>query len=284
MPVTIDQAFITKFNRDAHLTFQQKSSKLRGMVRTDGEVSAEACRFQKIGSVSMGVKARNGEIPVTSPAHSYVTATMSDKYLRVLIDKLDLTKLNIDVRNGYIETMASAAGREIDDVIIDAFEAGATQTVGDYGSSDTDYIDRNMALEVNRALDRSDVPRDGMRFAAVTPAQWAALECISQFVSADYVGPDLPFKKMGFETRTWNDVHWMVHNRLPGVGTSQAKCYAWHMKAVGHGIANDIEMQWAWNNAVYAWDGACALSMGAVVIDTGGIVEIRVDDTGALPS
>jgi len=32
-----------------------------------------------------------------------------------------------------------------------------------------------------------------------------------------------------------------------------------------------------------AWDGVGSLSMGAVAIDANGIIEIRVDDTGALP-
>lgn len=280
---TIDNAFITEFNRDLHLVYQRRASKLRGTVRTDGQVIGKEVRFQKLGTLNMVSKARNGEIPITNPAHSYVTAPMEDAYMRVVIDQLDLTKLNTDVRNGYLASMAAAAARKTDDIIINAMANGATVTVGDYGSTESPLIDRNMALMVNKKLDAADVPRDGRRFCVVTPHQWAALECIKQFVSADYNGPDLPFKKMGFETRTWNDVHWMVHSGLPGAETSQAKCYAWHMDAVGHGINADVSIQWQWKNELWGWDGAGALSMGAVVIDANGLVEIRVDDTAELP-
>lgn len=276
----IDDAFKTKFNDDLHLTYQQGASKIRGTVRTDGQVIGKDVRFMKLGTIGMVAKSRNGDIPLTQPAHNHVDATMIDKYLHVLIDGLDLTKLSIDVRNGYIKSMAAAAARETDDIIISAMSAGATVSQGSYSG----VITRNVALEVNEILDAADVPRDGRRFCAVSAHQWAALECINQFVSADYNGPDLPFKKMGFETRTWNDVHWMVHNRLPGKGTTQVKCYAWHMDAVGHGVNSEVQLQWQWKNEKWAWDGAGAMSMGACVIDTAGLVEVRLNDTTALPT
>ena len=275
---TIDQAFITKFNRDLHLTYQQQKSKLRGTVRTDGEVNGSTVRFQKLGSISMVSKARNGEIPVSNPAHTYADATMADKYLRVLIDKLDLTKLNIDVRNGYINSMAAAAARETDDILITAMDSTTVET-----NSYSGNLTRNKVLTAINLLDAANVPDDGMRFAAISPAAWAHMMCIDQFVRSDYIGPELPFTKTGVEVRTWLGVHWMKHTRLSGVGTATCKSYLYHSSSVGHGIASDVDMQWVWNNGVFAWDGAGALSMGAVVIDTSGIVEVQIDDTAALP-
>lgn len=279
----IDANFEIKFNRDVHLEFMQRGSKLRNMVRTDGEVRGETVRFAKFGTLSMVSKARNGEIPVTNPAHNYAAATMVDKYLRVQIDKLDLTKMSLDVRNGYVQQMVAAAAENTDDQIIDAIDSGATVTVGDYGASDTDYIDENMALEINEALDVRKVPRDGRRFCAVTPRQWAALMKINSFASADYVGQDLPFKATGFEMRSWNDMNWCMHYLLPGVATATARCFAWHQSAVGHGIASELDFMWIPSTAIHGWEGSAGMSMGACVIDANGVVEIRVDDTGALP-
>jgi len=74
-----DAAFVTKFNRDLHLVYQQRMSKLRIAVRMDGEVMANSVRFQKLGAINMVSKSRNGDIPVTNPAHNYVDATMKDK-------------------------------------------------------------------------------------------------------------------------------------------------------------------------------------------------------------
>lgn len=279
----ISIAFKEKFNKDLHLEFAQKGSLFRNLVRTDGEVDGKTVYFQKLGTLVMQDKARNGEVPITNPAHNRVSANMVDKYLRTAIDKLDITKLSVEVKSGYVGQMAQAAADYCDDLLISVMDAGATSNIGDYGSSDTDYIDENMALEIGEWFDRRNVPRDGKRNCSVTPRQWAALMKIDTFRRADYVGGDLPFKTQGRTHRTWNDLNWFMSNRLTGVGTATAVCLAWHTSAVGHGINSEYSVIWDWNNPMQAWDGVGGLSMGATVIDTNGLVEIRVDDTGALP-
>lgn len=281
----IDIAFTEKYNRDLHLEFTQKGSKFRNMCRTDGQVDGKTVYFQKLGTLVMGDKARNGEVPITNPAHNRVSATMIDKYVGVLIDALDLSKVSTEVKAGYITQMTQAAADYTDDLLIDAMDAGANSTaIGDYGSSDTDYIDENMSLEIGEWFDRRNVPRDGKRFCAVTPRQWAALMKIESYANSQFVGNDMPFKKTGFEMRNWNDINWFISNRLNGVGTATARCLAWHHSAVGHGINSDVKTTWNWENLKQGWSGVASLSMGACVIDSNGVLEIRVDDTGALPA
>ena len=277
---TIDQAFITKFNGDVHIAYQMMSSKLRGLVRTDGQVNGSVVRFQKMGNLNTVTKARNGEIPLQNVEHTYVEATMADSYTAVNVDELDLNKLNIDVRSGLVKNMAGAFGRKTDDIIISALSSGATNNINGYSGNFT----RPLTLQIGEELDRKNVPDDGMRFCVITPRAWNHLMSIDQFVRSDYVGPDLPFKRMGIEVRSWNRLHWMVHNYLPGIGTSQAKCYAWHPTSVGHGIGADVRTMWDWELRKWSWLGAGAMSMGAVVIDANGIVEIRVNDTTAIPA
>lgn len=280
---TIDQAFITQFNKDMHLTYRQMGSKLRGLVRTDGQVVGSSVRFYKLGTLAATSKARNGEIPAQNPDHSYVTANMADSYVSLYVDQLDLTKLEVDLRKGYIDAGASAFGIKTDQTIIDAMSGGATVTLGDYGSSDDDNWTRNFALRAVQKLDERFVPDDGKRFGLITAAGWSHLMAIDQFVRADYVGPDLPFRQMGIEARTWLGVHWIKHQYLPGAGTSQSKNYLFHASSVGHGINADVSSQWQWKNERWAWNMAGAMSMGATVIDANGIIECRVDDTAALP-
>lgn len=279
---TISEAFVTQFNRDLHLIYRQMSSKLRGLVRTDGQVVGSSVNFYKLGTVSATAKARNGEIPTQNPEHSKVTATMLDRYISLYVDQLDLTKLEVDLRNGYLQAGASAFGIETDQQIIDAMKDGATVTLGDYGSSDADNWTRNFALRAVAELDKRFVPDDGKRFGLITAQGWSHLMAIDQFVRSDYVGPDLPFKQMGVEARTWLGIHWIKHQYLPGAGTATAKHYVFHASAVGHGINADISSQWQWKNERWAWNMAGAMSMGATTIDANGIVECRVDDTASL--
>ena len=275
---TIDQAFITKFNEDLHLTFRQKASKFRGLVRTDGQVNGSSVRFYKLGFLSATAKGRNGEIPAQDPDMSFVTATMADRYVRADVDQLDLTKLSIDVRSGYVQASASAFGNETDDTIINAMNTGAT------ASGITGGWTRNNALIAARLLDFNNVPDDGMRFAAVSPQGWAQLMCIDQFVRSDYIGPeDLPFKRMGLEVRSWNRFHWFQSPRLPGAGTATAKQFFWHYRGVGHGINAEVQTDWQWEAKRWAWTMAGAMSMGAIVIDGTGVFSASFDDTAALP-
>lgn len=281
---TITDAFITAFNAEMHLTFEQQGSKFRGLVRTDGSVIGETLRFQKLGGLVMTTKGRQSSIPIQNPEHTHADASMADHYARVLIDKLDLSKLNVNVRQGYVTKMAGAANRKIDEIIIDAMTAGVTQTVGDASTG----LTRNLALEVRETLDEAEVPDDGMRFCAITPHQESYLMTFDEYSDADKVGmEDLPYKTGGMmrrRFRNWMGINWFVTNLLPGWKTSDASCYAWHMSSVGHGIAADIESNWDWNQDKYAWDGVCALSMGATTIDPLGLVRVRVSDTVALPA
>lgn len=277
---TIDDAFVQKFNRDVHLEFQQRGSLFRTLVRTDAEVMASTLRFQKLGTITVGSKARNGTIPISNPGHTHVDVTMLDRYAATLIDKLDLTKLNIDVRSGYVENMTAGFARETDDQIVAALTAGATQTQGSFSGG----ITRNVALLAREQLDTNNVFSDGRCYCAVTPRQWSYLMTIDQFTREEYIGYDqLPWKQQGFQMKLWNRVYWFVSTRLPGAGTSTARCYMWHKTAVGHGINAEVDITWDWENLMKGWSGAGSMSMNAVVIDARGLVEIRIDDTVTLP-
>ncbi len=279
---TIDDAFITKFNRDVHLMYQQRNSKFRGLVRTDAEINAKDVRFQKLGTLNVTGKARNGDITIQNPEHTHVDCTLIDRYGAVLIDQLDLTKLNTPVREGYIYNMSAAFARETDDQIITAMTAGATLTIGSYSGGLTE----NNVLLSREALDDGEVDDDGRVYCAVTPRQWSQLMKIESFRNADYVGYDgLPWK-MGSKPamKLWNRTWWFTTTRLPGVKSATCKLYMWHWRSVGHAIGTEVDITWAWENLKKGWSGAGSMSMNAVVIDANGLVEIRVDDTASLPS
>lgn len=278
---TIDQAFIEKFNADVHLSYQQEMSKLRGCVRTDADVKASKVRFQKLGPIVAGTKARQGEIPPSNPLSSYVEATMTDYYTLDYVDALDLTKLNIDIRANYVKIHSMAFARQTDDIIIGAMASGATQTYGSYTPGNN--LDRNTILAWIEQLDVNEVPDDMQRYGLITPHAYNFMMTQKEFANSLYTGPDLPFVRKS-EVRTWLGVHWIKSNRLPGRGTSTCKMYIWHYRAVGHGINEEISITWDWENERKAWSAAGSMSMGATVIDPNGLIEGHFDDTAAFPT
>lgn len=280
---TIDQAFITKFNTDVHLSYQQEQSKLRGTVRTDADVTASKVRFQKLGAIVANSKSRTGEIPPSNPQHSYVEATMVDKYTLDWVDKLDLTKLNVDVRGNYVKIHSMAFARDTDDQIIKAMVDGATVTYAGGGADYALNLDINTVLGWVEQLDQAEIPDDMQRYGLITPRGWNWLLRSKEFSNSQYVGPDLPFARH-MEVRTWNGIHWIKSNRLPGARTATAKYYLWHQRAVGHGINEEVNITWDWENERKSWSAAGSMSMGACVIDANGLIEGRFNDTLALPA
>jgi hypothetical protein len=282
---TIDQAFIDDFNQDVHLVYRYKGSKLKGMLRTDADVQAKKVRFQKLGKISTTSKARNGDIVPANPEHTYVDCPIDDRYTLDFVDQLDLTKLNIALREGYVQNHVDAFGEYTDQQIIDAMNGGGGITLDNSSGgidSTVNNLTRNVVLRVCQELDENNVPDDGTRFGALTPAAWAHLMTFSEFASGDYVGPDLPYKQMGTEMRTWGGVNWIKCNLLPGTGTASAKCFVWHMRSCGHAIQQEPDITWDWENTKKAWSAAGSMAMGAVVIDSTGLAEITIDDTAAL--
>ena len=87
MANTIDTAFIKQFETEVHMAYQRMGSKLRGTVRTAGNVRGSVVRFQKIGAGSANTKSRNGNVTPMELAHTTVEATMADYYAPEYIDK-----------------------------------------------------------------------------------------------------------------------------------------------------------------------------------------------------
>lgn len=282
----IDDAFITAFNSELHLNFEQGDSHFRGLCRTDGEVIGETLRFQKLGGLEMTDKARYGEVPLSIPAHSHADATMKDKYARVAIEKLDLSKLNTNVRAGYANRLAGAANRRIDNEIVSTLDSGGAVNI--INSGGTGGLTRAICLEIQESFSTNDVPDDGMRFCAITPRMHSHLMTIDEYKNADFIGSgDLPYTSgapHGRRYKNWLDINWFTTNRLTGVGTAAAKLYAWHYSAVGHGINSDVAADWGWSTKEQHWDGVTSLSMGSTVIDTDGVFQILVADNTAIPS
>ncbi len=282
----IDDAFITAFNSELHLEYEQGDSHFRGLLRTDGEVIGETLRFQKLGGLEMTDKARYGEVPLSIPSHSHADAKMVDKYARVAIEKLDLSKLNTNVRAGYANKLAGAANRRVDNQIVAAFDSGGATNIINSGGSGN--LTRAICLEVQETFDVNEVPDDGMRFCAITPRAHSHLMTIDEYKSADFVGSgDLPYNSgtpHGRKYKNWLGINWFTSNRLTGAATAACKMYAWRYSAVGHGINSDISADWGWNTTHQHWDGVTSLSMGTTVIDDNGIYQILVDDTTAIPS
>ena len=270
MANTIDQAFIKQFETEVHMAYQRMGSKLRNTVRSTN-VTGSVARFQKIGAGTASTKTRNGNVTAMELVHSNVEATMADYYAAEYIDKLDELKVNINERQAVAQSAAAALGRKTDEIITTAMDAGANATqIADI----TGALVKADLLTLFETFGSADIPEDGQRYLAMSPAGFADLFGITEFASSDFVGPqNLPFaggmtmkEFLGFKIFSTSAVG-------PG------KNFAYHTTAVGLGINSDVQTEINYVAEKVAHLATSMMSMGSVVIDGNGVYEVLDNNT-----
>ena len=278
MSTSIDLSFVKQFEREVHEAYQRRGSLLRGTVRTKNNVRGASTTFQKVGKGAATTKARHGQITPMNASHDPIECQLADFYAGDWVDKLDELKTNHDEREVVANAGAWGLGRKTDELVLTA--AGATTSfIGDF----TGAMTRNLFLESVEALNGADVPNDGGRFGLLSPRQWSVAMTINEFASADFVGKDLPFVKAA-GSRTWLGVNWIMHTGLTGVGSNQTRCLLYHRTAIGHAVGADVMTDITWHGDRAAHFVNNMMSQGACLIDAEGVIEIRVDDTAAIPA
>ena len=265
MANTIDQAFIKQFETEVHMAYQRMGSKLRNTIRTTN-VTGSTARFQKIGAGTASTKSRNGNVTPMELAHTNVEASMSDFYASEYIDKLDELKININERQAVAQSAAAALDHKTDELIIAAMDAGANSTqIHDTGSA----LEKADLLLLFQTFGQADVPEDGQRYLAMSPAGFADLFAINEFASSDYVGPqNLPYAG-GMTMKEFLGFKIFSTSAVAG-----GKNFAYHMTAVGLGVNADVQTEVNYVPEKVAHLATSMMSMGAIAIDSNGIYEV----------
>ncbi len=265
MANTIDQAFVKQFESDVQLAYQRMGSKLRNTVRTNN-VTGSVARFQKIGTGTASTKTRNGNVTAMDLAHTNVEATMADFYAAEYIDRLDELKTNINERQAVAQSAAAALGRKTDDIITTALDAGANAT---QIADTTGALVKADLLTLFETMGTADIPEDGQRYLAMSPAGFADLFNITEFASSDYVGDkNLPFAG-GMTMKEFLGFKIFSTSAVAG-----GKNYAYHTSAVGLGINSDVTTEVNYVPEKVAHLTTSMMSMGAKVINGDGVYEV----------
>ncbi len=247
------------------MAYQRMGSKLRNTIRSTN-VSGSTARFQKIGTGSASTKSRNGNVTPMELVHTNVEVSMSDFYAAEYIDKLDELKTNINERQAVAQSAAAALGRKTDELIIAAMDAGANATqIHDTGSA----LAKADLLSLFETMGTADVPEDGQRYLAMSPAGYADLFQINEFASSDFVGPqNLPFAG-GMTMKEFLGFKIFSTSAVAG-----GKNFAYHTSAVGIGINSDVQTEVNYVAEKVSHLATSMMSMGAVAIDDNGIYEV----------
>jgi hypothetical protein len=218
----------------------------------------------------------NGLIPARADDLTQESATLVEWH-----DKPRRTNFNIfasqgDGRRIMQEGTRKVMNRKIDQDIITELST-ATLTAGAPTTASLSLV-----MHAATILDTNDVDVEdeaNMYFVA-SGAFRAYLMQIPEFTSADYVEVK-PLVGPARRMRRWAGFNWIFHQGLPGKGTSDETCFAYHKNAIGHAVNSGEMMVAAGHNDEddYYW-ARTSIFMGSALLQNAGVVKVRHNGSG----
>lgn len=274
----------TMYRQEMIAGFEVRQSLLRDSTTTEAVIKGNQAVFlvADSGGATAVTRGANGRIPGRADDLTQNTVTMTEWH-----DKPERSNYNIwagqgDQRGLMQKTCQAVINRKIDSQIITILNTGTVNAGGTAVAADLNLIMRALTI-----LGINDVPMDGKICGVVTPAFWAYMSQIKEFGSGDYVerkpfpNQEMAWNDVGPRYYNWQNVKWLVHPALPGVGTAAEKCFMYHESAIGH-AANSAGMQALadYNEEDdYSW-ARCSMFMEALLLQNSGVVVMNHNGSG----
>lgn len=195
----IDTAFVNEFRDNVMLLSQQKTSRLRGTVRTEGFTGEKAFFDQLKPTAMQELDTRHADTPLIETQHARRMVTARPYVWADLIDKEDVVRTLPEFTNPYMMNAAAAAGRTMDEIIIAA--ADGTAKTGKDGSTNVTLpagqvvantvgantgLNTDKLLRAKRILDQNEVDPTIPRFVVANAIQMENLLKDDEVRSSDY--------------------------------------------------------------------------------------------------
>lgn len=162
MSVQITTAFVNQFKANVMHLLQIRGGKLRATVRNE-TLTGQAGFFDQIGSTEMVAKtSRHMPTPRMDTPHARRRVTGADFIWADLLDKQDKVRMLADMSSPYAEAARKSIARQIDRIIMTAFDA--TAYTGETGATSTAY-DNNMTVGVQTVWPGVSAADTGMNLA-----------------------------------------------------------------------------------------------------------------------
>lgn len=272
--MAVSPSFIKQYSAEVKQAFQQKGSKLRNAVRAHTGVVGSTEDWHKLSaSTSTQTPAWAADFTLAEAGHTVVTATLVDYYDPQFIRDLDKLKSNIDYRKDYVSMTVNNLGRKCDELIITALDATTVSA-----PTATGGLTYEKLLEAKLLLDEAGVD-EADRFLAISPAAHIDLLAETELTSSDY--NSRPVLENGY-VRSFLGFN-IISAPVVKSATEDAgppaieKAFAFHKSAIGLSIGQDIKTRIDYEPMKAGNIINTCMSMGAVLIEAAGVVEITVE-------
>lgn len=293
MSTEIDVAFVKQFETGITMLQQQKGSNLRMGVSVASNITGDRDFFDQVDAVEMSqVTNRHGDTPLTDTPHRRRMLTLTPWDIADMVDRPDKVRTLNDPTNSYVQQFAAAAGRRIDQTIIDKFTA--TAATGNDGSGTATFesaftiaktfgTDSNLTtakvVEARRILEANENMQgsgDDEWYFVCSASQRAALLNDTQFQDSDFNSVKALVRG---EVDTWLGFTFLKSELLPTATGNVRSCYAWRKGSMKLGVGAEprgfIDVR---PDKRHGTQIRYELDIGATRMDEKGVIEILCDE------
>jgi len=279
----LSAAFVQLFDSEVHQAYQG-SAQLQNVCRMRTGVVGNTVNFPKIGKGQATLRNPGTDVVPLNSSFTSVNVSMSDFSASEYSDIFLQTKINFDERRELAQVVGSAIGRRQDQIIIDAINAASAgttvaKTVVTSGSAAASNLNVGKILAAKKALDAGNVPPTDRHFV-IHANNLSGLLGDERAISADFnsiralVSGEIN-SYLGFQFHVIGD---RDEGGLP-LSTNDRTCFAFHKSAIGCAVAMAPSTEINYVPEKTSFLVTAKLSMGAVAIDTAGIVDVTCDES-----
>ena len=291
MSVNIPTHYVQQYSSNIQLLLQQKGSKLRQYVMSGSHVGKQASPVDQIGSIEMqSVVSRFQPMGRVDASTDRRWVFPNDFDLPQLLDSFDKLRLLTDPESSYVQNAVYAAGRKMDDLIIDSFFG--TAKTGETGSTSTTFpagnqIAVNFASSSNVGLTVAKLKEAKKKLMAnevdletdplccvVTAEQHDDLLAEAQVISTDY--NDRPVLVDG-KIQRFLGINFIHCERLDVDGSSYRRVPLFAKSGMYLGLWNDLSTDIDRRKDLQGmpWQAYVYMTAGATRLEENKIIEIK---------
>lgn len=294
MSINLPSHYTIQYANNIQLLLQQKGSKLRDKVMSGSHVGKQASPVDQIGSIAMQpVVSRFAPMGRVDASVDRRWVYPSDFDLPQLIDSFDKLRLLLDPSSSYVQNAVYAAGRQMDDLIIDSFfgtaktgEAGGTSTTFPAGNqvAVNEGAAANTGLTVAKLrkakrllmANQVDLESDPLT-CVVTALQHDNLLAEAQVISMDY--NDRPVLADG-KIQRFLGIDFVHCERLDTDGSSYRRVPVFAKSGMYLGIWDDVKTDISQRKDLQSmpWQAYVTMTAGATRLEENKIVEIKCSE------
>lgn len=225
----------------------------------------------------------DGKIVYRNTNQDTISVDLTEALGAERITNFNAFKSSVDQRKIMHTRIKGSIERDMDDKVITELDTAvnvedAGTIAGGAASGIGFQLNHISARELIAAFHANTVGGEGQVTAMLSIRAFLQLESEEKITSRDY-NTDMPMMR-GRKAFTWAGVLWMPYPRpVSGEGTNAAKCFMWHMNAMGWKDTGDAKLRVGFDeqNLYYFCNGQewCATKM----LLPDGVIEFLHDDT-----